>query len=170
MFCKPTVSLREKRWCVWHGILFEEPSPTGSRPRDLIGLYKQQKETPPPQNTREGKGSHGEEKWPKRRTKKQTEERKLHPVEAQTKVRSRVMLLNHGGVLCRERRVGFMMMMMFIENTARRRVLFVFYGLYSQRFKAESEAQRGKPLRVAENKKRVCITKTKKAESEAQRG
>ena len=24
----------------WHGILFEEPSPTGSRPRDLIGHYK----------------------------------------------------------------------------------------------------------------------------------
>ena len=26
----------------WHGILFEEPNPTGNRPRDLIGLYKEQ--------------------------------------------------------------------------------------------------------------------------------
>ena len=25
----------------WHGILFEEPNPTGSRPRDLIGLEEQ---------------------------------------------------------------------------------------------------------------------------------
>ena len=24
----------------WHGILFEEPNPTGSRPSDLIGLYR----------------------------------------------------------------------------------------------------------------------------------
>ena len=44
----PAVSLRvylglsqgESRF-VWHGILFEEPNPTGSRPSDLIGLYKQ---------------------------------------------------------------------------------------------------------------------------------
>ena len=41
---------REKRWVLirfyWHGILFEEPNPTGSRPRDqldLIGLYERQK-------------------------------------------------------------------------------------------------------------------------------
>ena len=26
---------------VLHGISFEEPNPTGSRPRDLIGLYRQ---------------------------------------------------------------------------------------------------------------------------------
>ena len=32
--------LRERRWFVWHGILFEEPNPTGSRPSDLIGLYR----------------------------------------------------------------------------------------------------------------------------------
>ena len=44
----PAVSLRvylglsqgESRF-VWHGILFEEPNPTGSRPSDLIGLYKE---------------------------------------------------------------------------------------------------------------------------------
>ena len=30
------------------GILFEEPNPTGSRPRDLIGLYKQQRKSHPP--------------------------------------------------------------------------------------------------------------------------
>ena len=29
-------------WAEWHGILFEEPNPTGSRPSDLIGLYRQQ--------------------------------------------------------------------------------------------------------------------------------
>ena len=45
--------LRE-RWFVWHGILFEEPNPTGSRPRDLIGLEKQHMKPHPP-NTRKGK-------------------------------------------------------------------------------------------------------------------
>ena len=30
----------ERRWFVWHGILFEEPNPTGSRPSDLIGIKK----------------------------------------------------------------------------------------------------------------------------------
>ena len=64
---------KRERWFVWHGIVFEEPNPTGSRPRDLIGLYKQQKETPPPQHTREGKGSHGKEKRPKRRKGEATE-------------------------------------------------------------------------------------------------
>ena len=29
-----------ERWFVWHVILFEEPNPTGSRPSNLIGLYK----------------------------------------------------------------------------------------------------------------------------------
>ena len=31
------------------------------------------------------------------KTKKQKEKGKLHPVEAQTQIRNRVMLLNHGG-------------------------------------------------------------------------
>ena len=30
------------------GFLFEEPNPTGSRPRDLTGLYRQQKKPHPP--------------------------------------------------------------------------------------------------------------------------
>ena len=30
-------TLRE-RWVLWHGILFEEPNPTGNRQSDLIGL------------------------------------------------------------------------------------------------------------------------------------
>ena len=30
------------------GILFEEPNPTGSRPRDLIGLYKHERKPHPP--------------------------------------------------------------------------------------------------------------------------
>ena len=40
------------------GFLFEEPNPTGSRPSDLIGLYKRwhQEERPQP-----AKRSHGEE-------------------------------------------------------------------------------------------------------------
>ena len=40
-----------ERWFVWHGILFEGPNPTGSRPSDLIGLYKQHMKPQPP-NTR----------------------------------------------------------------------------------------------------------------------
>ena len=35
------VDTRGERWFVWHGILFEEPNPTWSRPSDLIGLYEQ---------------------------------------------------------------------------------------------------------------------------------
>ena len=34
---------RERRWFVWHGVrqpFFEEPNPTGSRPRDLQGLMR----------------------------------------------------------------------------------------------------------------------------------
>ena len=30
------VDTRGERWFVWHGILFEEPNPTGSRPSDLF--------------------------------------------------------------------------------------------------------------------------------------
>ena len=37
------------------GILLKEPNPTGSRPRDLIGLCGPTHETPPPQHTRKGK-------------------------------------------------------------------------------------------------------------------
>ena len=46
---------REREW--WHGILFEEPFPNGSRPRGLIGLWRMTtKETRPPRHTRKGKG------------------------------------------------------------------------------------------------------------------
>ena len=60
------------------GILFEEPNTTGSRPRDLIGLYKHQRKPHPdthPQHTREGKKGkhHGKEKRPKRRKGEATE-------------------------------------------------------------------------------------------------
>ena len=37
------------------GILFEEPNPTGSQPRDLIGLHKQHMKPHPPEHTRKGK-------------------------------------------------------------------------------------------------------------------
>ena len=37
---------------LWHGILFKEPSPTGSCLSDLIGLCKPKHKTPPP-NTQE---------------------------------------------------------------------------------------------------------------------
>ena len=40
IFVRWSLDERERRWFVWHGILFEEPNPTGSRPRDLIGLYR----------------------------------------------------------------------------------------------------------------------------------
>ena len=53
--CVIICSLERDVWFVWHGILFEEPNPTGSRPSDLIGLYKATHETPPPQHTRKGK-------------------------------------------------------------------------------------------------------------------
>ena len=33
---------------MWHGILFKEPNPTGSRQSDLIGLCRPTHETPPP--------------------------------------------------------------------------------------------------------------------------
>ena len=46
---------RRGRWFVWHGILFEEPNPAGSRPRDLIGLHKQHMKPHPPEHTRKGK-------------------------------------------------------------------------------------------------------------------
>ena len=32
----------------WHGILFQEPNPRGSRPSDLIGLCRQYKKPDPP--------------------------------------------------------------------------------------------------------------------------
>ena len=35
-------------WFVWHGILFEEPNPTGSRPSDIIGLEEQHMKAHPP--------------------------------------------------------------------------------------------------------------------------
>ena len=39
------------------------------------------------------------------RANKQTEKRGLHPVEAQAKIRSQVMLLNHGGQSARKSKV-----------------------------------------------------------------
>ena len=61
----------------WHGtgILFEEPNPTGSRSRDLPGLYKT---TETPEGTKRGRpkkpgGGRENEKGPKRRKGKPTE-------------------------------------------------------------------------------------------------
>ena len=45
---------------VWHGILFEEPNPTGNRPRDLIGLEEQQKKPHPPNTQGRARREHGE--------------------------------------------------------------------------------------------------------------
>ena len=55
---------RERESC-GTGILFEEPNPTGSRPRGLIGLYKrwQQEERPQPakkSSREEGGGDRGD--------------------------------------------------------------------------------------------------------------
>ena len=41
------------------GILFEEPNPAGSRPRDLIGLYKQQRKPHPPNTQGRARRKHG---------------------------------------------------------------------------------------------------------------
>ena len=57
IFVRWSLDERERRWFVWHGILFEEPNPTGSRPRDLIGLYRQHTKPHPP-NT-QGKDQQG---------------------------------------------------------------------------------------------------------------
>ena len=48
IFVRWSLDERERRWFVWHGILFEEPNPTGSRPRDLTGLWEQHRKTHPP--------------------------------------------------------------------------------------------------------------------------
>ena len=47
IFVRWSLDERERRWFVWHGILFEEPNPTGSRPSVLIGLYQQHMQTHP---------------------------------------------------------------------------------------------------------------------------
>ena len=49
-------SCGRERWLVWHFILFEEPKPTGSRPSDLIGLYKQHMKHHPPNTHKGGQG------------------------------------------------------------------------------------------------------------------
>ena len=50
-----------ERWVLWHGILCEEPTPTGSRPRDLIGLYGQQKNPHPADTQGRARREHGGE-------------------------------------------------------------------------------------------------------------
>ena len=54
------------------GILLEEPNPTGNRPRDLIGLYRQQKK-PHPANTEASKATRRRQRATRRR---QREERR----------------------------------------------------------------------------------------------
>ena len=69
--------IREReRWFVWHGILFEEPNPTGSRPSDLLGLYRQQKKPHPPNTQGRARREHGGEKG-------HPEEAESHPEEAE---------------------------------------------------------------------------------------
>ena len=52
------------------GILLEEPNPTGSRPRDLIGLYRQQKK-PHPANTEASKATRRRQRATRRRQRKE---------------------------------------------------------------------------------------------------
>ena len=69
-----------ERWFVWHGILFEGPNPTGSRPSDLIGLYKQHMK-PHPSNTQgRARRKHGGEQG-------HPEEAESHPEEAERRKR-----------------------------------------------------------------------------------
>ena len=58
------------------GILFEEPNPTGSRPSDLIGLYRQQKKPHPPNTQGRARREHGGEQG-------HPEEAESHPEEAE---------------------------------------------------------------------------------------
>ena len=58
------------------GILFEEPNPTGSRPRDLIGLYRQHTKPHPPNTQGRARREHGGEQG-------HPEEAESHPEEAE---------------------------------------------------------------------------------------
>ena len=58
------------------GILFEEPNPTGSRPSDLIGLYKQHMKPHPPNTQGRARRKHGGEQG-------HPEEAESHPEEAE---------------------------------------------------------------------------------------
>ena len=54
-------SLRESNDGFCTGLLFEEPNPTRSRPRDLIGLYKQHMKPHPPNTQGRARRKHGGE-------------------------------------------------------------------------------------------------------------
>ena len=73
------------------GFLFEEPNPIGSRPRDLIGLYRQQKKPHPTQHTqgRARREHGGEEGHP--------EEAESHPEEAEKRRKDRKREGGEGG-------------------------------------------------------------------------
>ena len=66
--------------CDGTGILFEEPNPTGSRPRDLIGLYKQHRKPHPPNTQGRARRKHGGEQG-------HPEEAESHPEEAERRKR-----------------------------------------------------------------------------------
>ena len=82
IFVRWSLDERERRWFVWHGILFEEPNPTGSRPRDLIGLYRQQKKPHPPNTQGRARREHGGEQG-------HPEEAESHPEEAERRKKDR---------------------------------------------------------------------------------
>ena len=73
--------LRE-RWFVWHGILFEEPNPTGSRTRDLIGLEEQHMKPHPPNTQGRARRKH-------RGDRGHPEEAESHPEEAERRRKDR---------------------------------------------------------------------------------
>ena len=66
--------------CVWHGILFEEPNPTGSRPIDLIGLFRQHMKPHPPNTQGRARRKHGGEQG-------HPEEAESHPEEGERRRR-----------------------------------------------------------------------------------
>ena len=84
------VDTRGERWFVWHGILFEEPNPTGSRPSDLIGLYRQQKKPHPPNTQGRARREHGGEQG-------HPEEAESHPEEAERRRKDREQEGGEGG-------------------------------------------------------------------------
>ena len=58
---QPQASVQCVRGLYGTGILFEEPNPTGSRPRDLIGLYRQHTKPHPPNTQGRARREHGGE-------------------------------------------------------------------------------------------------------------
>ena len=79
----------DKRETWWHGILFKEPKPTGSRPSDLIGLEEQHMKPHPPNTQGRARKNRGDRGHP--------EEAESHPEEAERRRKDRKREGGEGG-------------------------------------------------------------------------